>query len=293
MTDAHGEDDRVEAALSAAGAEWRAARALCPDPELLLARQSEALEPHVREALARHLDVCDPCARFVDGMAAVGIDVPSEDVVAKVYARVAAGRRRTARWYPLAAILVLAVGGAALWWMVSHRGPAADVVAGGTPVAEPPSRPAASPPRVVALWTVEPPPVRLSMSALGPTRSSDGSADVSRALVQALEPYTAGRPAESVAPLEALERSHPEGVDVAFYLGVAYLLSDRPIDATTMLTRARDLAPQHQIAEIDWYLASAEHRAGRVEASRARLDTLCGSRSAYRERACGAVAKLR
>jgi len=286
-------DELPEDLLRADGGVWLEARRACPPPDLLLARGSDVLDAEVRDALAAHLSACDPCRRFSADVEALGSEAPDEHSAARVLARLPQRARTKAtrsRWLSMAAVLACLAVAAAIWRMrfdqetvpvtktTLHR--AVQAAQGATAVTGP-----------VALWAIEPPALRLPASVLAPTRSADGGS-AAQALFDALAGYRARRFAESIAPLEALAREHPASADVAFYLGATYLLAGRPDPAVAALERARAQAEAAGQDEVDWYLAAAEQRAGRVDGARRRLESLCGGRSEYRERACAARATL-
>lgn len=274
-----------EGVLRPDGAAWRAARAGCPQPDLLLARHSDVLEPGVREALARHLDVCEACGRLAADLDALHLEEPGDDVAARVRARVLP---ETSRWAPgwlaVAATLAIAAAGG-LWWMRPNTP--------GEPAVDAPVASSPEPSPIVALWAIDPPPVRLPLTALGPSRSGAPVSGADVALFEALDAYRVGRIADSVAPLEAVARSRPEAFETQFYLGAAYLLTGRAEEAVAPLSSARDRAAADRVPEVEWYLATAEQRTGRVDSARARLRSLCDGASEYSARACAAEALLR
>jgi hypothetical protein len=281
-------DDPAPGPARREGIAWREARHACPHPDLLLARRSDALEHAVRLALADHLAVCDACARLAADFDALGLDDPGDETVSRVRERVMSRvRRRAPPIVAWAAGIVLAAGAGLAWWWTQV--PDVQPAPGEAPA--PALRSGA--PAVTALWTVTPPPVRLPLTALGPTRSGERADAVHAALVEALEGYRAGRFAESIAPLEGLARRHPESGDVAFYLGVSLLLSDRAAEALPVLDRARRTAEGPRAAEIDWYLATAEQRAGQSDRARPRLAALCGAAGPFSAAACAAAERLR
>jgi hypothetical protein len=242
----------------------------------------------VRLALADHLAVCDACAHLAADFDTLALDEPGDEAVSRVRARVMSrARRRVPRPVAWAAGIVLAVGAGLAWW--ATRAPE---VRSATAEAPAPAL-RSGVPAVTALWTVTPPPVRLPLTALGPTRSGERADAVHTALLEALEGYRAGRFAESIAPLEGLARRHPHSSDVAFYLGVSLLLSDRAAEALPVLDRARRTAEGPRAAEIDWYLATAEQRAGQSDRARPRLAALCGAAGPFSAAACAAGERLR
>ena len=300
-----------EEALRQEAAAWRLARSGCPDPDLLLARRSELLDADVHAALHDHIASCDACARLVADLESMKLDAPDPAIESAVLARVRQGGSPTKSWrLPLAAAVVIGCGAAIAWWM---RAPAALIpappgVAVSTPTGSPspPGGASAAAPggamadkavdkpvtTAVTMWTVEALPVRVPLSAVGVSRSAENRA-ASAALVDALAPYQAGRYADAVPALQEVARSHPESGEAALYLGVALLLADQPGDALAPLERAARQVETARRADVEWYRATAEQRAGRTSAARDRLAALCAAAGGYQQRACAATQALR
>ena len=144
----------------------------------------------------------------------------------------------------------------------------------------------------MTMWTVEALPVRVPLSAVGVSRSAENRA-ASAAPVDALAPYQAGRYAEAIPALQEVARSHPESGEAALYLGVALLLADRPGDSLAPFERAARQVEAARRADVEWYRATAEQRAGRTSAARDRLAALCAAGGGYQQRACAATQALR
>lgn len=281
-------DPMLDQRLRTEGEQLRAARAACPHPDLLLARTSDAVDASTREAIATHVAACPSCARLMSDLEAME-SVEPDAALARVWSRVtasAAESRGSHKWLPVAAVVAVAAGAGALWMLgpsARHPSTTAPTTSTTTPRAD------VGP---IALWAVEPPPVRVSAAALGQTRdgaSTEGTAE----LLDALSGYREGRYAESIAPLEALARARPSDVNAAFYLGVARLLAGQPAEAVTALEHARAMAPPHRFAETDWYLATAAQRAGRLDVARTALDRVCSGESRFKAQACAARPQLR
>lgn len=274
-----------EEALRQEAAAWRLVRSGCPDPDLLLARRSELLDADVHAALDDHIASCDACARLVADLESMKLDATDPAIESAVLARVRQVGSPTPFWrLPLAAALVIGCAASIAWWI---RTPAASVspatVAPATPVA---------PVAPMTMWTVEALPVRVPLSAVGVSRSAQNRA-ASAALVDALAPYQAGRYADAVPALQEVARSHPESGEAALYLGVALLLADQPGDALAPLERAARQVETARRADVEWYRATAEQRAGRTSAARDRLAALCAAAGGYQQRACAATQALR
>ena len=144
----------------------------------------------------------------------------------------------------------------------------------------------------IALWNIEPLPVRIPLSSVGATRSAT-TQDAAAELVDALAPYQAGRYDAAIPALRAVAHAHPDSADAALYLGVSYLLANQAQDAVAPLERARQLAQARRSAEVDWYLATAEQRTGQAAAARDRLKAVCAVAGDYQQRACDAERALR
>ncbi len=93
--------------------------------------------------------------------------------------------------------------------------------------------------------------------------------------------------------LERVVAEHPASADAWFYLGSTRLLDGDPAGAREALDRARTLGVADRADEVEWLLATAEARIGRLDEARARLTTLCDSSSAFKTPACEAKATLR
>jgi tetratricopeptide (TPR) repeat protein len=292
-----------EEALRQEAAAWRLARSGCPDPDLLLARRSELLDADVHAALDDHIASCDACARLVADLESMKLDASDPAIESAVLARVLQRGSPTKFWrLPLSAALVIGCAASIAWWI---RTPAASV--SPAPVASASAAGAASAApggamadksvdkpvtTTVTMWTVEALPVRVPLSAVGVSRSAENRA-ASAALVDALAPYQAGRYADAVPALQEVARSYPESGEAALYLGVALLLADRPGDALAPLERAARQVETARRADVEWYRATAEQRAGRTSAARDRLAALCAAAGGYQQRACAATQALR
>lgn len=285
--------ERLSAALDSRlrdeGAQVRALRAGCPPPELLLARDAEALTAGARLHLDAHVAICDACRRLADDLARLDLDVAGPDAEARVRARVLGGavHRRLGALLPIAATLLLACA-LAVQALFDRVAPEAPPIADAVST---PDRPSMPPDPNAALWAIAAPPLRLALSSLDQTRSGDRTA--TDALVGAAARYRAGDYREAGERFAAVATTTPSSGDAQFYLGVSRLLAGAPRDAIAPLTAARTLLPTARSREVDWYLATAEQRSGAHASARARLDALCQRDGVFREEACAAARRLR
>ncbi len=287
-------DSGIEEGVRREGVRWREARAGCPPPDLVMAHASEALPDEVRERLSEHLRGCDACRRLAADADAVELEVPP-GVEARVLARVQAPRRfPPGTLWVLAASVLLVCGLAAMRRL--HPGGAVRTTAGRT--LETPQMPAAvpaaaAPVRQAARWQISAATVRVPLSSLAVSRGADAEAARGRRLVAALAPYEKADYPAAISALEAFVKEFPDAADAVLYLGVSYLMADRPEAALAPLAQAADLRSGRGRREVDWYLAAAEQRTGRTAEAAARLEGLCRAPGAYQQSACAAAATLR
>lgn len=280
-------DDELDDRLRREGALWRTARRECPGPDVLLARTSESLDADLRDRLERHLATCTDCARLAADFEALALDEPDAAVKARVRSRLPPPRpARPAIWLGAAAAVALASTLTALWWSRPTRAPEP-----ASAVVDTARRNEAAP--VMALWAIEPPPIRVPLSSLDVPRSGNAGSSSSAAIVDALAPYRRGDYTGAIVALERVVRDRPEDGDAFFYLGASYLMADRPREALAPLAQARRLSAPHRHAEIDWYLATAEQRSGRPAASRARLAAICAVAGPFQARACASASMIK
>ena len=285
-------DTALDAQLRQEGERLRAARAGCPPPDLLFARQSESLDAGLREHLETHVAGCAACRRMAADVAQLDLGTPDADLESRVASRVfPANWRGRGGMLSIAAALLLASGLAVTWWY-QRRPPEPPAAARSAPPPLVPVEPV-EPTPIVALWTIAAPPVRLPLSALGATRSGTGSATSAPGLVDALTPYQSGDYAGAAHAMAKVVDAQPESGEAQFYLGVSLLLAGRSEAAQSPLERAVGLLPADRRNEAEWYLATAEQRGGKTEAARARLQRLCAATGTYQAGACAAAAALK
>jgi hypothetical protein len=255
--------------------------------ERMICEESPADE---RERVLEHVLECRECAEIYRALlevrreaaafdpGAVRAPAPRPDADAEPSAR-----RSSARWYALAASIVLVAGVTALLWR-PRPVPSAPPSVGTTP-AIPPAPALADLPA----FRLEPAPVMLSSSGLTPRgESAEDRKRFIDALGEALTPYRTGNFAEAARRLERLSETYSERVEPSFYAGVSYLLSQRPAEAVIALERARAHAPSEFLDEIDWQLGLAYVHAGQPTRARVPLQRVCGSTGRLRDRACEA-----
>lgn len=287
-------ETELDARLRREGDALRTARLGCPDPDLLAARRSEALDDDLRQRLARHVATCDACRRLAADFDALELDRADAAVEHRVARRVLTPT--ATGWSPLmrvAASLLVASGLGAAWWMLRARPVPPAVVTNHERQSPAPTLPPSAPSSVVALWSIEPALVRLPLSSLGESRGGTGAGPEGLALLEALKPYQAGQYQDAIDRLAVVAREHPSSGEAHFYLGVAQLLTQRPDLAAASLDQAARRLPRSRHSEVAWYQATAEQRMGRVDAARAHLLTVCAVPGAYQAAACDAEAKLR
>jgi hypothetical protein len=183
-----------------------------------------------------------------------------------------------------AAILLVAVGiGTFLNWQGQQSNPEAPSIAAVTPAA----------PRTFVL-PLEQADLKLPLDSLTWRGSEQGSiASYLSALGEALQPYNRGAFDEAVQKLAALEDRYPDAVEPSFYRGVSQLFLNQPAVARASLERARKLGGAALVSDIEWYLAVANEREGRIQAAASLLADLCAGESPYRNRSCALHPRLK
>jgi tetratricopeptide (TPR) repeat protein len=91
-------------------------------------------------------------------------------------------------------------------------------------------------------------------------------------LVHGMELYTASRYEEAAVALDRASRAAPDDAEIAFYLGLALLMSGRDRPALEALRQAGELVPASRLYR--WYLAQALVRTGQRTAAEAELEQL-------------------
>ena len=288
MSDAERLNAGLESRLRDEGAQVRALRAGCPPPELLLARDAEALTAEARRHLDVHLAICGACRRLAADLARLDLGAADSQADGRVRERVLGGAvpRRFGALLPIAATLLLACA-LAVQALFEPVAPAAPPVADAVST---PGRPSMSSGPDAALWAIAAPSLRLTLSSLDQTR---GDRRATATLVGAAAPYQAGDYRQAGERFAEVARMTPASGDAQFYLGVSRLLAGAPRDAIAPLTAARTLLPPARSREVDWYLATAEQRSADPASARARLDALCDTDGVFRQEACAAVTRLR
>jgi hypothetical protein len=153
----------------------------------------------------------------------------------------------------------------------------------------------------VAIARADPPPfllpfdkadVRLSMAALTWRGSAASDNRLLMDLKPGLDAYRAGDYATADRELTALAPRYPGTIEIPFYQGVSRLFLNDLSGAITSLTAAEAVGDGAFAADVSWYRAVAEQRAGNLAEARTRLDTLCRGNSAGANRACTALSQL-
>jgi hypothetical protein len=264
-----------------------------PPLELLRAARADALPEPLRHTADAHLDGSAWSRALVDGIDAA--DVPPLDIDGqqRVLERIhqalreerAARVMRRWRWATaVAAAVLLAV------FVVRRSRP-------GEPAVDVPP---ASPPQVAAVPSPAPPAfhipldkpeVRFTAAALVLRGEGSGPRFVD-VIAPAIAAYRAGDYATAARDLAPLASRYPQSVEVPFYLGVSRLFLDDADGARTSLEAARRVSEEGFDADVEWYLAIANDRAGRRSEARAGLDRLCRGLSPRARPACDAAEQL-
>lgn len=267
------------------------------DPPLKLLRAADAdalpepLQADVAAGLAR-----SPWQRaLIEGAAEAetGLDRTGEDrLLARIHAEAASiAPARVLRfpqvWRPVLALAAAAVLVTAV--VVRMRAPQLPASIATTPGTATTSTPAPAPSFVL---TLDKPDVKLTATALV-RRGTGRDAKFVDDVAPALNAYRAGDYQTAAAAFVRVQAQYPDAVEIPFYLGVTRLFLDDATGAVSSLDAARRVADDTFRADVSWYLAVAQERAGNRTAARAELDALCGGQSNYAARACAAAPRLK
>jgi hypothetical protein len=272
-----------------------------PPIELLRAAQADALPSDLQASVAEHLAASPMSRALAEGL---GEDAPSlsaEDqdrLLARIVNEARKESAPSVGWGWLRPVLLGTgvVAMASLVWIVSKETEVGERI--GAPetqvvVALPP----AAPP---FLLPFEKPDVRLSMSALTWRGSKPASDDAASApgnqlltdLKPGLDAYRRGDYAAADRELTALANRYPGTIEILFYQGVSRLFLEDPSGAIASFDAADTVGDRTFAADVAWYRAVAEQRAGNATAARARLESICGARGDDATRACTALEQL-
>ena len=261
-----------------------------PPIPLLRAARADALPDELSTPRLKALAGSEWTRALVEGLDAV--DAPLDE---KETARLLSHIQKTAReerrsnaaptwflWPVAAAVASLAIV-AWISWRSMRQAPPSPSLPEATVAVAPAVRPEFQLP-------LDKPDVRLSTAVLT-WRRGGGENDLMTHLSPALDAFRAGDYARSASDLAALEATFPV-FDVFFYEGVSRLFLDDAQGALVPLRKAEELADGTFAADVAWYEAVAEERAGRVTDARARLAALCGGGGTRGARACEAQRAL-
>ena len=266
-----------------------------PPLDLLRAAHGDALPDELQASVSRHLSESAWSRRLVEGADDVGAALTPEDqhrILDRIRAETVQTRRRSVwnrLWIPAfatAAIGVIAV-------VVLHR---ADQRVGPTePAAVTPPTPTASAPPPVPPFqlALDKPDVRLTPAALT-YRGTVGDKGFLADVKPALDAYRRNDYGLANREFSALAPRYPQSVEIAFYQGIARLFLNDIAGADTALTAAERLNEPTFAADVAWYRAIVDQRAGRLADARSRLGALCRLGNHPRQtQACDAANRLK
>lgn len=212
--------------------------------------------PGAREDVVRaHLGACASCveiardaSRFLEAM---GESAPVQEP------------RRLPSWLPLAAVVLLALGGASLWLATREA-----------------DRWSALPVSATA-W-----PLSAEEELLWRSGEDDDFA-------AAMEPYARGDYAAAEAELSRYLQSRPGDPRALFYRGVSLLMLGRADEARPALESASRAATGPARDEASWYLALSALKSGDREAAVRELEQLAGLDGSRRDEAAALLRRIR
>ena len=273
----------------------RARHANDPPVDLLRAARGHALPEYLQSDADRRLAENAWSRTLVEGLDAEAASLSREDedrLLARIEKTAALSERQPARrtWlrWPIAAAAAAAALVATTWiaWRVSDPQPAPQGTERHVAVATPP---AASPFQL----PLDKPDVKLSVTALT-WRGARGQAenDFVADLKPAIEAYRRGDYEVAEREFSRLLTRYPTSIEILFYQGVTRLFMNDSKGAIERLAQAEAVADQTFAADVAWYRAVADLRAGNAAAAGERLARLCATSSERADASCAALKKL-
>ena len=250
-----------------------------PPLELLRAAQADALPSDLQASVSEHLAASPMSRALAEDLGEDASSLSAEDQE-RLLARImkeASKSSPSVGWGWLRPILLGTgvVAMASLVWFVAREtelgeriGPPETQVVVALPPAAPPF-----------LLPFEKPDVRLGMGALtwrGSSPATDDGNQLLKDLKAGLDAYRSGDYATADRELSALATRYPGTIEILFYQGVSRLFLNDLSGAITAFEAADAIGDQTFAADVAWYRAVAEQRAGNAANARARLEAICG-----------------
>ena len=272
-----------------------------PSLELLRASRAEVLPDPLNDRVHSHLEHSAWSRALVEGADAVDPTLDSA-TQARMLARIGAemgAKRRGRRWFQAwllvpalaAAVIVLAVVIFRRPQTPPDQAAAVGVAVAPQPPAQGATPPAPVPPARGFVLPLDKPEVRFTAMALVLRGSADGPKFVD-VVAPGIRAYRSGDYATAERELAALQPRYPNSVEVPFYLGVSRLFLDDAEGARSALEEARRVSDDSFAPAVDWYLAVADERTGRLPDAHAALERVCGAPGENRQKACDAATRL-
>jgi hypothetical protein len=263
-----------------------------PPLELLRAARADVLPEEVQRTAAAYLNGSDWSRQLVEGADDPGDLLTAGDearLLRRIQAEHAAAARRARApgwlWQAVLAVaaIVVTVG---TWWVLRRAPqPSTPQPGAGTTVAE-----VSQPPSFVL--PLDTPEIKVSAAALT-YRSGDAGTSLLADLKPAFDALRQDDYATAARALSQLADRYPDAVEVPYYRGISQLFLNDVAGARASLARAAQLADDAFAADVGWYQAVADERAGRRDDARSRLRTLCAQRGPRSSASCAAELKIR
>jgi hypothetical protein len=271
----------------------RARHAGDPPIDLLRAARGHALPDDLQSDADRHLARDAWSRTLLDGLDAEAPSLSREDqdrLFSRIEKAAASSEHRSSRWtwlrLPVVAATAAVLVVATTWivWRSNAPKPAGTQPEATLVVSTPP---AASP----FLLPLDKPDVKLSAAALT-WRGARAGNDFLTDLKPAFEAYRRGDYQVAEREFSRLAPRYPKSIEVLFYQGVTRLFVNDVPGAVERLTQAEAVADETFSADVAWYRAVADERAGNVAAARERLTRLCATPGERTGASCAALKKL-
>ena len=260
--------------------------------DLLQAAREDVLPDQLQRDAKRYLAQDRWARTLIDDLAATRLALPRDDedrLLRRIRgARNERGRRPAWRWfmqpqYVFATLAVIVAAGSVTWYLDRDE---------VLPPAQREEAPVAAREPIAFALPLEKPAVKLSLAALT-WRGGDRDKSLAERLRPGLDAFRTSDYTTANQELARVSAEFPEAVEPVYYQGVARLFLNDVSGALDSLSAAARLADASFGADVAWYLAIAEERAGRMAEARAHVASVCESKSARSAEACAVLPKLK
>ena len=263
-----------------------------PPLDLLRAARAGVLPEELQELAERFLDRNARTRTVLEGLDQADVVLGDEDrtrILRRIQRRAGEAPQQRSIWMHVwrsaAAAAALAVFVASVWLVWETRRAERVQLREGERVSAVSRQP-------TFVLSLEKPAIKVSAAALT-WRGADRENPLLSALKPGLDAFRMNDYALADRELANVSAAFPQALEPLYYQGVSRLFLNDNRGAVQSLSAAARLADPSLAADVMWYLAIAEERAGQIEDARAHLNAVCRTASEHSGAACAAAPRLR